>query len=92
MLFFRAQALDGGYNQTYIILKQEASSDAKSSSSEGYETLFRCGNWCYLGKTKIIERDYHFSSHKFEGIFEVCFLGMYQFRSRKIDNYEMYAR
>jgi hypothetical protein len=46
-----AKAIVEGYNQTYIIMKnQPQSSDAKTSSfAEGREVLFRCGNWCYHG-------------------------------------------
>lgn len=38
-----AKALDGGYNQTYIIMNKEP-------GNEGHEVFFRCGNWCYLGQ------------------------------------------
>jgi hypothetical protein len=61
-----AKHLEGGYNQTYIIMKsleesgKSTRNEAKDSGSasggadllqdaNAHETLFRCGNWCYLG-------------------------------------------
>ena len=44
-------AISGGYEQTYIILKNN---DCEAKGSEGAinEVLFRCGNWCYRGKVQ----------------------------------------
>ena len=43
-----AKELDGGYNQTYIILSRHYSNN-DTVPEEGNEVLFRCGNWCYKG-------------------------------------------
>ena len=48
-------SLRHGYNQTYVILKNDRSTrEAKDSEeAEGSggpnEVFFRCGNWCYKG-------------------------------------------
>ena len=43
-----AKALDDGYNQTYVIMKNQHA-DAKKSE-EDHAVFFRCGNWCYMGQ------------------------------------------
>jgi hypothetical protein len=43
-----AKALDDGYNQTYVIMKN--GSDEEKSSEEDNQVFFRCGNWCYKGQ------------------------------------------
>ena len=43
-----AKALDDGYNQTYVIMKN--SSGEEKSSNEDNDVFFRCGNWCYKGQ------------------------------------------
>ena len=43
-----AKALDDGYNQTYVIMKNIKSED--KSSDEDNDVFFRCGNWCYKGQ------------------------------------------
>ena len=41
----------GGYNQTYVVLKDSyAGIGSDSKSSDGHEVFFRCGNWCYKGQ------------------------------------------
>ena len=46
-----AKVLDtDGYNQTYVILKDGAAGKDTKRSSDGLEVLFRCGNWCYMGR------------------------------------------
>lgn len=42
---------DGGYSQTYVIMKRHNDMDSKTSS-DGHEVFFRCGNWCYLGQVQ----------------------------------------
>ena len=43
-----SKALDDGYNQTYVIMKNQHV-DAKKSD-EDHSVFFRCGNWCYMGQ------------------------------------------
>ena len=43
-----SKALDDGYNQTYVIMKNQYV-DAKKSD-EDHAVFFRCGNWCYMGQ------------------------------------------
>ena len=53
-----ASSLQGGYNQTYIILKNESNKDSKGESSVGSnEVFFRCGNWCYKGPIDFMSID-----------------------------------
>lgn len=42
-------ASDYCYNQTYVIMKTDGDSEAKSSEEDHHEVFFKCGNWCYQG-------------------------------------------
>merc|ERR1711991_978102 len=52
----KSVAINGGYEQTYVILKNDDgsgnASQAKGSEEATNEVLFRCGNWCYRGKVQ----------------------------------------
>lgn len=56
-------SLRHGYNQTYIILKndyntRESKEDQDSGGSGGpHEVFFRCGNWCYKGAVDFMGLD-----------------------------------
>lgn len=56
-------SLRHGYNQTYIILKNNKNSaEAKESIDSGgsggcNEVFFRCGNWCYKGPVDFMGLD-----------------------------------
>ena len=43
-----AKALNDGYNQTYVILKNSPQDEKKSEKDN--DVFFRCGNWCYTGQ------------------------------------------
>ena len=43
-----AKALNDGYNQTYVILKNTSEDEKKSEKDN--DVFFRCGNWCYIGQ------------------------------------------
>ena len=47
-----AKALDDGYNQTYIIMKNENENEnaEEKNSDHDNDVFFRCGNWCYKGQ------------------------------------------
>lgn len=46
-----AKAVIEGYNQTYLIMKNNEDNESKANaSSDGHEVFFRCGNWCYSGR------------------------------------------
>lgn len=44
--------LQEGYNQTYVILRNDLDTDEKMAQprdSTVHDVFFRCGNWCYKG-------------------------------------------
>lgn len=43
-----AKSLDDGYNQTYVIMRNNSPED--KSAEEDHPVFFRCGNWCYKGQ------------------------------------------